>query len=367
MYSDRMTARAPHERERVRSRARNDLRRGVWVGGTFLPSEAALARRWGSSRSTTRLALLELAAEGLVHQVTGRGWCAGGGEPRQRTVLVINRQDNADLAHALHEILTPAGWSVTTTTTSGLDCSTWADAGPHGAWTDFHAVIYFHEVGLPQPLQVALASAEVRGVAAGCPLQLPYDTVCADYAALSAELIQRCFDQGHRRIAFVGVRDLHRRNPAFATRLHGYRQAMQRLDLPTEVALVESDLSNLHQFGQSFAQWLDACEQRGGRPTCLYLSGPRYVRTIAQVCRDRGLRVPQDISLCGFGAGGEIGGTGLAGFERYVRIEEPWYAVGEAIAARILAHHHSPLPLAACCTLVPGCIQDGDSIINLNP
>ncbi len=43
-------------------------------GGDRLPSERVIARTLNAGRTTVRLVLLRLAAEGLIHAVHGRGY-----------------------------------------------------------------------------------------------------------------------------------------------------------------------------------------------------------------------------------------------------------------------------------------------------
>ncbi|MFW5845360.1 MAG: substrate-binding domain-containing protein [Planctomycetota bacterium] len=345
-----MSGRRARERMRVRDQARLDLGR-IWRGRAVLPSESSLARRWRTSRSTARLALVELAREHLVHLVPGRGWQAGPPAQEAGAVLVVERR-NRVLSDGVRSALSAAGRPVHCEPALPSD---WAEQ----EWSD---LVLFNERGAPEAVAAAAAAHGTRLTVLGCPLQKPYDTVCADYAALSRELVERAQQRGHRRIAFVGVRSLHMENPAFAARLAGYRQAMLELDLPPLVALVESSSVQAPDFGLRFASWLDECETRGGRPTCCYLSGPRYARIIAHVCRERGLRVPADLALCGFGSSDEQQMDGVVDYRQYVGIVEPWPAVSLTAVGRIIAHQHSPVTLPPCCTLVPGSITDGDSI-----
>lgn len=53
---------------------RNQITTGALAPGTFLPSEAALARTTGTTRHSIRRALLRLHERGMVEPVAGRGW-----------------------------------------------------------------------------------------------------------------------------------------------------------------------------------------------------------------------------------------------------------------------------------------------------
>jgi GntR family transcriptional regulator len=58
----------------VRDHLLDTIRRGVYPPGERLPSERVLARTLAVSRLTLRVALNELAAEGVVQASVGRGW-----------------------------------------------------------------------------------------------------------------------------------------------------------------------------------------------------------------------------------------------------------------------------------------------------
>lgn len=52
---------------------RSEIIEGTWPGGAMLPTESALATRFGVNRHTVRRALAALAADGLVRSDQGRG------------------------------------------------------------------------------------------------------------------------------------------------------------------------------------------------------------------------------------------------------------------------------------------------------
>ena len=58
---------------RIRDTLADEIAKGRWAAGTKLPSEAALARRFGVHRHTVRQALRQLGEEGRVRTEHGRG------------------------------------------------------------------------------------------------------------------------------------------------------------------------------------------------------------------------------------------------------------------------------------------------------
>ena len=65
----------------VAGRVRQEIDRGSFAPGGWLPSEPALARTFGISRGTLRQALAALARQGVVETVPGRGTLVRGGAP----------------------------------------------------------------------------------------------------------------------------------------------------------------------------------------------------------------------------------------------------------------------------------------------
>ncbi|MDJ0930016.1 phosphonate metabolism transcriptional regulator PhnF [Breoghania sp.] len=57
----------------IAERLKTDLRTGVWGQGAKLPAESELAQRFGVNHHTIRRAVSELANEGLVSSLQGRG------------------------------------------------------------------------------------------------------------------------------------------------------------------------------------------------------------------------------------------------------------------------------------------------------
>jgi len=63
--------------QRLAQRLREDIETGRFKAGEMLPAEAELARRTGTSRTTLRLALRELAQQGLIRLQQGQALVQG--------------------------------------------------------------------------------------------------------------------------------------------------------------------------------------------------------------------------------------------------------------------------------------------------
>lgn len=73
--------------QRIAGRLRASLTGGEWVAGSRLPTERAIAERFGTTRSVVRKALATLKAEGLITQRVGAGTFAG---PAYQTIAEVS-------------------------------------------------------------------------------------------------------------------------------------------------------------------------------------------------------------------------------------------------------------------------------------
>lgn len=360
-----MPGRPPVQRQRLHRRLRDLLAEGVWAPGAILPAERDLAQRLGASRSALRQVL---AACADLERLPQRGW-------RRRpmaTVAVgpvlhlrsIEGPSDQALGRGLGETLEPLGGTVINLRHPRPRDD---DGGPGAEvrtrLVEVRSLVAFTEYGLPPAWVEACRAAGVAPVCVGANQQLGYDAVCADFAAMSRDLVRAIHGKGHRHIAFCGVRRLHRENPAFRARVTGYELAMADLGLHREVAYFADDFERHHGVESEVARWLEQCDAQGRRPTCLYVSGSRMVARMATVLHRLGLRVPHDLSLAGFGVSPDVLHGERRLFDRFLHVDEPWTAIGRAIGARLIARAHGVIDPVV--TLVPSAVADGDSVVTL--
>ncbi|WP_326701343.1 LacI family DNA-binding transcriptional regulator [Streptomyces sp. NBC_01754] len=145
---------------------------------------------------------------------------------------------------------------------------------------------YHREVGLPAGL------AEADTVLVNC--YTPGHTVPAvvpDERAGGHDATGMLLAQGHRRIAFLNT---HTPSPAREGRLRGYREALNAAGLPFDPGLVievRPDQEGGHgAVGEVLAQ----------RATGVFCHNDRVAMGLYDGLRERGLRVPEDLSVVGF-------------------------------------------------------------------
>lgn len=355
-------ARTPRLRERIVEQVERHL--DEWPAGGWLPTERALAQRWGVSRSLLRQALETLAVTGTLERVPQRGWRRQRGRAAFDRVALVRHGGGHDqmVLAGLRSVLEPAGVTVETVTPPpGIRMPAWAESELTARAREAGAVVAFTEYGLPDAWWRELERHRVATVCLGSNLHLPYDTVCADFAAMSRTLVRAIHARGHRAIAFCGAGRLHRDNPAFRARVLGYEQTMRDLGLRPAVAYLDSDFESDATVDAAFARWFDQVAAiHGSEPTCLYVSGARFVARIAAVLRRLGKRVPAEVSIAGFGLSPEVVAGQGALFDSFVHVPEPWFAIGAAAGARLVARRGADCPPAL--TLVPSALVDGASV-----
>jgi DNA-binding LacI/PurR family transcriptional regulator len=153
---------------------------------------------------------------------------------------------------------------------------------------------------------------------------------------------------GHRRIGFVNWRQTDL-NP---WRLDGYRRGLREAGIPLRRAWeVAVELS-----AKGASNAADVLMSLKPRPSALYCFNNTIARLLVSELRERGFRVPDDVSVMG-GGGDEVPGLTCH--------RADWYQIG-ATAVRILARtdetntgpeHH----------LSPHTIQDGQTTAALPP
>ena len=101
-------------------------------------------------------------------------------------------------------------------------------------------------------------------------------------------------DLGHRRIAYLGP---HLDWPSSKPRLAGYRRALKKACLPVDESLIETTRAEpLEPHGRSGMERLLA---RGGFTALVCHNDPIAMGAI-RVAQERGIRVPEDLSVTGF-------------------------------------------------------------------
>ncbi len=293
---------------------------GTYPPATMLPSEMELVAALGVSRPTVRRAIDMLIDEGLVERVVGRGTyvCeARGGVRPGRTgnvgLVVLEIRDDFVLRiltgaeHALAErgfrpVLASSRNEI------GVEQAKIRDMWEDGAVDGFLIM----PADSPEPHRVLTELA-----AQGIPLvlmdryfeELDAPSVTSDDLTGGRLVTEHLLGLGHRRIGFVTRPNLY--VSSMAQRLRGYKQALEGAGVPYDPSLVFQGLlpyiSEMHVHEQASARLAqferDALREylsRPDRPSAVFACNDTVAVRIVEVCREMGLRIPEDLALVGY-------------------------------------------------------------------
>lgn len=148
--------------------------------------------------------------------------------------------------------------------------------------------------------------------------------VAIDDAAASAELAELLWGEGHRNFAIITGPEAH-----FAAEARRNGFARRLAELGEDYSLVES------KGGFLFAQGIEAGREvlsTRPRPTAVFATNDDSAAGVLVACAQVGLRVPQDISVCGF----DDSWVALSVWPYLTTIYQPIEELGEAAAELLL-------------------------------
>lgn len=117
--------------------------------------------------------------------------------------------------------------------------------------------------------------------------------VAMDETHASKEMMQHLVELGHRRIAHICGHSAH---GASGWRLSGYRAGLKQAGLAFDSTLVVRGEFSFESGMRAANQLLDLPEP----PTAVFAANDDMAAGVMRVAMERGLRVPEDLSVCGF-------------------------------------------------------------------
>lgn len=118
-------------------------------------------------------------------------------------------------------------------------------------------------------------------------------SVSIDNTEAARRMTRHLIDLGHRRIGFIIG---HKGFPVSEQRLGGYLDALREMGVPLDGNLLQQGWFDF-QSGQAAAETLLDLKQS---PTAIFASSDDMAAGALSVAMQRGMRVPQDLSIAGF-------------------------------------------------------------------
>ncbi len=275
--------------------------------GGRLPSESELMTQFSLSRSSVRQVLSELSIAGWVERRQGKGtFRATGGRavPASERSMLVGVWFNwpsgplyAPIMQGIREGLAEWGYHAVFED-GGFDVGAEArgvEALVHKRFDGFIVAPSSNSrddhAPLLQLVEQQVALVLVDRLLPGCNTDLV--TTANELGA--EQIVRHLIDLGHRRIAFVGPGGLS----SVDDRIRGYRLTMRRMGLTMDDAWLQTGQSVGEDCGRSATQTLLSLPD-DRRPTAIFGANDVIGETVAMVARERGLRVPENLSVAGF-------------------------------------------------------------------
>lgn len=284
------------------------IRTGQLPVNAKLASERELCEQWGASKITIRRSLMELARQGLIVTRHGIGsfiaapsapGTAGGVDAGQFLGVVIPSAadyHNARVLGALERASRELGYSLIIKQSGNV---------PQQETEAIQMLLERKVLGLlilpvTGDFSETLVSA-AKLLAGKVPFvlfdrylpMLKAPSVVVDNRLGGYEVVRHLISLGHKKIAYLrGVS-----SSAAEDRERGYREALAEAGLPEKIVVVGNLQYDMEFAGARISEFLD---QAAGQVTAVFAENDGFARAVYNVCRDRGLRIPEDLAVAGF-------------------------------------------------------------------
>ena len=142
---------------------------------------------------------------------------------------------------------------------------------------------------VPSLVEAGLSFVQINGQVADAAVS----NIDIDNAEASRQVVAHFVGLGHKRIALLGGQA---NSPSTLPRRAGYLQGMADFGLLVDPALVREGIYDRVWGRAGMAELLALPEP----PTAVFAGGDGIAEGIYDVCRERGIRIPGDVSVVGF-------------------------------------------------------------------
>ena len=175
------------------------------------------------------------------------------------------------------------------------------------------------------------------------PSRYPYfASVTSDNLGGERELVRHLTALGHRRIAFLSGIPITARE-TLGDRYSGYILGLSDAGIRPDASLVITDMTPARralppQNPQSMASAITDLREKG--VTAIVCEHDEIAYYVLQSCRELGLRVPEDISVCGFD---DDEWAAMISDKHITTIAQDWSAIGRTVAQLLYEGMEAPL------------------------
>lgn len=284
--------------EKVLRELRQRILSGFYPPDTYLPAERAIAREYGTSRTTVAAAFTALADQGFVEQSRGRGTRILPPSRRlaSRPLAVIHYSgprtdiwpESMRILRGAQEVFARLDYPYQPFLSAGAD--------PHNTaqtLAEKYSGVLMIET-FEQQLALALEARRVPLVVANLEVELNVSATCVDHAAVTRRAVQTLVHLGHRRIAFLS------RPPTRS--FHGQARAGYLAGLADAGLEPEDTLIAVCDGPSALTAYFAAAKllQLPQPPTAFVAARDVFAEGICRAVEEAGMIVGRDISVIGF-------------------------------------------------------------------
>ena len=265
--------------------------------GSRLPSEREFARRFACNHLTVRKALKLLAGQGILHSRPGCGSFLGSddrspGSRRSDLIGFIFPDDEIFYYRIFAEVERMAA-------SNGLHPVVHLTGG--SVRKENELLDYFERIGAPALIAVPNRLCAERYRTLHCPVlffdmrlpELPVPQIISDDHSGALSAVEQLILLGHTRIAHIGIQYDY----TGEQRLNGYLDALRKYCIPVSRQLVRMNYPS-REWGYHAARELFSLKRP---PSAVFCANDTIAAGVVNFCADRNIRIPEELSLVGFG------------------------------------------------------------------
>ncbi|MFH1904224.1 MAG: GntR family transcriptional regulator [bacterium] len=281
------------------------IEKGQFKPGDKLPSERVLSEECGVNRLTVNKAVSELAQEGLIHRLCGKGTFVTGlakkigikkGNNKKKEILFLVPQNaridffTGPILEAVRDKLNSHGkysLGVNFFQSEGrIELESFVNERVSGIIV---LALKFSEYTLPEsikqiPIPIVFTSSHE---------DIPVDYVAFDNTGGAIRAVEYLISLGHEKIAFLaGPKD----NISANERLLGYENALAKHGLENNRTIIEGDWDEENGYKR-----MKKLLMRAPRPTAIFTASDSIAAGAIKAIHESHIKVPDDISVVGFG------------------------------------------------------------------
>lgn len=296
------------KQERIYQLLKERIEREAYAPGSCLPKEVELAAELGIARKTLRPALEQLAMEGLIERIKGKGtFIRDKSAPRTKILALSNDSDISNPFHYIYPGVKIEADALNITvelcTPLSLLSQSTGESARRIRSCNFQGIIWFaSNFNGDESLLTVLR-------ATGLPVLLPhalrrdmnitgFHVMGTDFSKVNEDGLRYLAEKGFHRVAYLSSGNMR------GVSVEEYFQTVRQIGLDEDRNLLYLTVSHLDK--KSIQKGIDVLLSKiFPPPDALFCFSDFFAIHVYEYCRTKGIRIPDDIAILSIG--GHIG------------------------------------------------------------